>query len=130
MKTAITITLLALSSLTFAQVPNTTALKYYKAMDWIATTHVHTETFSVAKNDWIEIKVTCAGLADCGQPEYLLNGNFVKVPQFARWTAPGVHTEQVFGTNASSTGTITIYIPVIYGGVEYRGDVSVSTGPS
>ena len=121
--------LFAFSTLTFAQTPNTTALKYYKAMDWIATSKVHTEAVTATKNDWIEIKVTCAGLGDCGQPEYPLNGSYVQVPQLAKWTTSSGNTEQVFGTNASSTGAITVYIPVIYGGIEYRGDVSVSTGP-
>jgi hypothetical protein len=122
------ISVLLLGALAFGQSPNATTLEYYKTMEWIATSQVHTETFSVAPGNWIEIKVTCPDLGYCGQPEYKLNGTFVKIPQLAIWTV-NKNTEQVFGMPASVTGTITVYIPVIYSGVTYKGAVLVSDGP-
>jgi len=124
----LTVSLLVLGGIASAQAPNPTTLEYYKTMDWIATERAHSETFSVVQGNWVEIKVTCAGLAYCGQPEYSVNGSFVKIPRLAQWTV-NKNTEQIFGMPASASGTITVYIPVIYGGVEYKGAVLVSDGP-
>jgi len=124
----LTMSLLMLSGLAVAQSQNATTLEYYKTMDWIATTQVHSETFSVVQGDWVEIKVTCAQLAYCGQPAYFVNGSEVRIPQLAIWTI-NHNTEQVFGMSATASATITVFIPVIFSGVEYKGAVSVSDGP-
>src|ERR1700685_2637573 len=110
--------LMGLSGLAFGQSARATTLEYYKTMEWIATSQVHTETFSVAKGDWVEIKVTCPDLGYCGQPEYEVNGSYIKIPQLAIWTV-NKNTEQVFGMTAGASGTITVYIPVIYSGIVY-----------
>jgi hypothetical protein len=125
--TVLSIGVLALGALAFGQSPNATTLEYYKTMDWIATSQVHTETFKVAQGDWVEIKVTCH-LGYCGQPEYEVNGTYIKIPQLAIWTV-NKNTEQVFGMTASGSGMITVYIPVIYSGIPYKGAVLVSDGP-
>jgi hypothetical protein len=124
----LSIGVLMLSALAFGQSPNATTLEYYKTMDWIATSKVHAETFSVVEGNWVEIKVTCPDLGYCGQPEYAVNGKFVKIPQLAIWTV-NKNTEQVFGMPASASGNITVYVPVIYSGIEYKGAVLVSDGP-
>jgi hypothetical protein len=125
----LTVSVLVLSALAFGQSPNATTLEYYKTMDWIATSQVHTETFSVVQGNWVEIKVTCPDLGYCGQPEYSVNGSNVKIPQLAIWRV-NKNTEQVFGMPASMSGTITVYVPVIYSGIEYKGAVLVSDGPT
>jgi hypothetical protein len=124
----LSIGVLMLSALAFGQSPNATTLEYYKTMDWIASGQVHSETFSVVQGDWVEIKVTCPDLGYCGQPEYAVNGKFVKIPQLAIWTV-NKNTEQVFGMPASASGNITVYVPVIYSGIEYKGAVLISDGP-
>lgn len=126
--TALLISVLLLSALAFGQSSNATTLEYYKTMDWIATSQVHTETFSVAQGNWVEVKVSCPDLGYCGQPEYKVNGSYVKIPQLAKWTV-NKNTEQVFGMPASASGTITVYVPVIYSGIEYKGAILVSDGP-
>ena len=126
--TMLLIGVVALGALAFGQSPNATTLEYYKTMDWIATSQVHTETFSVVQGNWVEIKVTCPDLGYCGQPEYIVDGKNVKIPQLAIWTV-NKNTEQVFGMPASASGKITVYVPVIYSGIEYKGAVLVSDGP-
>jgi hypothetical protein len=126
--TVLLISALGLSAVAFGQSPNATTLEYYKTMSWIATSQVHTETFSVEQGEWVEVKVSCPDLGYCGQPEYEVNGSYIKIPQLAIWTV-NKNTEQVFGMAASATGTITVYIPVIYSGVTYKGAVLVSDGP-
>jgi hypothetical protein len=107
---------------------NATTLEYYKTMAWIATSQVHSETFSVVQGNWVEVRVSCPDLGYCGQPEYKVNGSYVKIPQLAKWTV-NKNTEQVFGMPASASGTITVYVPVIYSGIEYKGAILVSDGP-
>lgn len=117
-----------LGAVAVGQSANAPTLEYYKTMEWIANPKVHTETFSVVQGNWVEIRVTCPDLGYCGQPEYNVNGSFVKIPQLAIWTV-NKNTEQVFGMVAGATGTITVYVPVIYSGIEYKGAVLVSDGP-
>jgi hypothetical protein len=126
--TMVAIGVVMLGGLALAQSPKATTLEYYKTMDWIATSQVHSETFSVVQGNWVEVKVSCPDLGYCGQPEYKVNGSYVKIPQLATWTV-NKNTEQVFGMPASASGTITVYVPVIYSGIEYKGAILVSDGP-
>lgn len=135
----------------FTQAQNAPLQVYQEYNSWIATEMVSSDTFTVKTAESIAIDFVCPHpLVDCGQPEYQLgeDGEYTHALLIQESPDDGVRgtagyeridfdgsantatgTTQHYSFHAPQDGEITIYYPVIFRGLQYQRNLTVTEAP-